>query len=84
VRTLSAVARLITLPSAALMGALCRLVGSLVGGLGGALIDLSILCALALYIYLRSRRRPVGSSNVTADWEDGARRRKAGARKERT
>ncbi|MEE2035527.1 inorganic phosphate transporter, partial [Rhodococcus chondri] len=66
-----AVAWLITLPAAGLMGALCWLLGSLIGGLGGVALDLSILCALALYIYLRSRRRPVDASNVTDEWEDG-------------
>ncbi|UYP20378.1 inorganic phosphate transporter [Rhodococcus sp. Z13] len=64
-----AVAWLITLPAAGLTGALCWWLCSLVGGLPGVLLDAAILCALGGWIYLRSRRQPVDSSNVNAAWE---------------
>ena len=36
----------------------------------GALVEFAILVALAGYIYLRSRKEPVGSHNVN-EWDDG-------------
>jgi len=66
-----AVAWLITLPCAGVVGALCWAVAHLIGGLAGVLVVFAVLCALALLMYLRSRRQPVDSSNVNADW-DGA------------
>ncbi|WP_067709020.1 inorganic phosphate transporter [Nocardia yamanashiensis] len=66
-----AVAWLLTLPLAGLVGALCWWVADLVGGLGGVLIDLSVLILAAVYMYLRSRRNRVDTSNVNEDWADG-------------
>ena len=62
----------ITLPAAGLVGAACWGVGHVIGGLGGALVLFGILVALSAWIYLRSRRAPVSSENVNAEWDEPA------------
>jgi PiT family inorganic phosphate transporter len=62
---------LITLPSAAIVGALMWWIGDLLGGLLGALTIFIVLCLLAGGMWLRSRRTPVDQHNVNDDW-DGA------------
>ncbi|AOD20401.1 inorganic phosphate transporter [Rhodococcus sp. D-6] len=64
------VAWVITLPCAAVVGAICWALAHLIGGMSGVLVVFAILCALALFMWLRSRRQPVDASNVTADWDD--------------
>ncbi|MFV9427741.1 anion permease [Rhodococcus aetherivorans] len=64
------VAWVITLPCAAVVGAICWALAHLIGGMSGVLVVFAILCALALLMWLRSRRQPVDASNVTADWDD--------------
>ena len=66
---------LLTLPAAAIVGAAVWFIGHIFGTSGagsavGALVEFAILLALAGYIYLRSRRRPVDASSVNADWDD--------------
>lgn len=61
---------LITLPSAAVVGAATWFVGNLIGGLGGALVIFVILVALAGYMYLRSRSTAVHAGNVNDDWAE--------------
>lgn len=65
------VAWLFTLPLAGLVGAVCWWIADLAGGLGGVLIDFAILIAMSAYMYLRSRRNPVDTSNVNDEWEGG-------------
>jgi PiT family inorganic phosphate transporter len=61
---------LITLPAAAVVGAVMWWIGNLVGGgLAGAIVDFVILLALAGYMYLRSRRTPIDHNNVNDEWE---------------
>ncbi|MFF2550671.1 anion permease [Nocardia sp. NPDC058058] len=66
-----ALAWLFTLPLAGLVGALCWFIADLFGGLGGVLVDFALLIAVSGYIYLRSRRNPVGTDNVNDEWEGG-------------
>ncbi len=66
-----ALAWLITLPAAGLVGAVMWWLGHLVGGAGGAIVIVAVLIALSTYMYLRSRKEPVGHHNVNAEW-DGA------------
>ncbi len=66
-----AVAWVLTLPLAGLVGALCWWVADLAGGLSGVLIDLSVLIAATTYMYLHSRRNRVDTTNVNEDWADG-------------
>ncbi|WP_073264754.1 inorganic phosphate transporter [Cryptosporangium aurantiacum] len=62
---------LITIPSAALVGALLWFVGDLLGGgLTGALVVFALLCAAAGAMYLRSRLAPVHAGNVNDEWDD--------------
>lgn len=62
-----AVAWLLTLPGAGLVGAICWLIGHSIGGLAGALVVFAILVVLAAFLYLRSRRDRVGTHNVN-EW----------------
>ncbi|MFI5932357.1 anion permease [Actinoplanes sp. NPDC051494] len=64
---------LITLPAAAVVGALMWWIGHLLGdGLAGSLAVFVILLAAAGFMFLRSRRTPVDHTNVNDEW-DGAR-----------
>jgi PiT family inorganic phosphate transporter len=63
------VAWLITLPSAAVVGALTWAIGHVIGGLAGAIAIFVILLACAGYIFWHSRKNPVGHHNVTDEWE---------------
>jgi PiT family inorganic phosphate transporter len=60
---------LVTLPSAAVVGAVMWWIGDLFGGLPGALAIFVILCTLAGWMWLRSRRAPVDHTNVNDDWQ---------------
>lgn len=66
-----AVAWLITLPSAGLVGAGCWGIAHLIGGLPGVLVVFAILLMLAGWMYAHSRRQPIDPSNVNADWDGG-------------
>ncbi|TQC47880.1 anion permease [Rhodococcus sp. WS4] len=66
-----AVAWLVTLPSAAIVGAVCWVIAHLIGGLPGVLVVFAALIVLAGFMYLRSRLQPVTSGNVNAEWESG-------------
>jgi PiT family inorganic phosphate transporter len=59
---------LITLPAAAVVGALMWYLSDLIGGLGGAIVDFAVLVAFAVVMYLRSRRAPVSHDNVNEEW----------------
>jgi len=61
---------LITLPAAAVVGAVMWWIGDLFGGVFGAIVVFVILLALAGYMYLRSRREPVDHNNVNDEWEE--------------
>jgi inorganic phosphate transporter, PiT family len=60
----------ITLPAAAIVGAVMWWIGHLIGGLVGALVVFIILLGLAGFMYLWSRRTPVDHSNVNDEWQD--------------
>ncbi|GAA2589718.1 inorganic phosphate transporter [Winogradskya consettensis] len=62
---------LITLPAAAVVGAVMWWIGNLLGGgLAGSIAVFVILLAAATYMFLRSRRTPVDHNNVNDEWED--------------
>jgi inorganic phosphate transporter, PiT family len=70
-----AIAWLVTLPAAALVGALSfwlsHGVESLTGSdLAGDGLIFVILVALSFYIWWRAQQQKVDSSNVNADWDD--------------
>jgi PiT family inorganic phosphate transporter len=61
---------LITLPSAAVVGAIMWYIGHLVGGgVAGAIVVFVILVAFAAFMFLRSRINPVDHNNVNDEWE---------------
>ncbi|MEU1958988.1 inorganic phosphate transporter [Nocardia sp. NPDC019304] len=61
------VAWLLTLPLAAVAGAICWAIAHLVGGLAGVLVVFALLIGLSALMYLRSRRDPVHTGNVN-EW----------------
>jgi PiT family inorganic phosphate transporter len=63
-----ATAWLLTLPSAGVVGALSYALASGIGGDAGVLVVLAVLVAIAVVIYLRSRRTAVRHDNVNAEW----------------
>jgi inorganic phosphate transporter, PiT family len=61
---------LITLPAAAVVGALMWYIGHIVGGgVAGAVVVFVILLGLAGFMFYRSRIDPVDHNNVNDDWE---------------
>ena len=67
------IAWVITLPAAALVGAIMWWIGNLVGGAFGGILMFVVLIALATFIYIRSRRSSVGAHNVNDEWQDAKR-----------
>lgn len=61
---------LITLPSAAIVGAICWAIAHFIGGLAGVLVVFAALIAFAVFMYVRSRKEPVDAANVTAEWDE--------------
>ncbi len=63
------VAWLITLPCAALVGAVTWGIGNLIGGIAGAGVVFVILVVFSTYMFWHSRKNPVGHHNVNDEWE---------------
>jgi inorganic phosphate transporter, PiT family len=59
---------LLTLPAAGAVGAGSFALADAVGGDAGVIVVLAVLAAISGFIYLRSRRAPVGHDNVNAEW----------------
>ncbi|MBN8883867.1 MAG: inorganic phosphate transporter [Salana multivorans] len=66
-----AVAWLITLPAAALVGAVSFFIANALPPLAGALTIFAILVAGCLAVWLRSRRQAVNAANVNDEWDAG-------------
>ena len=68
-----AVAWLVTLPAAALVGAVTFWISHTVAGVSSALLGdiviFAILVALSFYIWWRAQQQKVDASNVNADWD---------------
>lgn len=64
-----AVAWLITLPAAGLVGALTWWIGYLLGGAIGPIVVFAILLALAAYMWFRAMQAPVHAGNVNDEWQ---------------
>jgi inorganic phosphate transporter, PiT family len=65
-----ATAWLITLPSAGIVGALTYFIVHSIGGFAGTAIGFALLVAVAVAIWVQSRRAgTIDSKNVNADWE---------------
>jgi PiT family inorganic phosphate transporter len=63
-----AFAWLLTLPAAGLVGAVSYWIADGIGGDGGVIVVLAALVAIAVLIYLRSRKTAVSHDNVNAEW----------------
>ncbi len=59
---------LTTLPAAAAVGALMFLIGNALGPGVGASVVFLLLCAAGGYMWLHSRKEPIGHHNVNDDW----------------
>ncbi|MBK8461170.1 MAG: inorganic phosphate transporter [Micropruina sp.] len=59
---------LTTIPSAGLVGALMWLVGHLLGGVAGPLVIFAVMVGLAAWMWIHSRREPIGHHNVNDEW----------------
>ncbi len=76
---------LITLPSAALVGAVMWFIGHGLGRTAGPIVIFSLLCCLSVGMYVRSTRNRVDHENVNDDWQDRAgSKRRSLRRRERT
>jgi PiT family inorganic phosphate transporter len=64
-----AAAWLITLPSAAIVGAITFFITHLIGGFAGAAVGFGLLVVVSGLIYLQSRKAPIDHNNVNAEWE---------------
>jgi PiT family inorganic phosphate transporter len=64
-----ALAWCVTLPAAAVVGAVMWWIGHLVGGVAGGMVITLVLVALAGAMSLRSRRTPVTAGNVNDEWD---------------
>jgi PiT family inorganic phosphate transporter len=65
------VAWVITLPAAALVGALCWYLAHGIGGGIGVTVVFAVLIAAATLIFRHSRKTKVSHENVNADWQGG-------------
>jgi inorganic phosphate transporter, PiT family len=63
-----AVAWIVTLPSAGIMGAISYYIANGIGGTGGILVDLLLLVAASGLIYWKSRGTRVNPQNVNSAW----------------
>ncbi|WP_040808489.1 inorganic phosphate transporter [Nocardia concava] len=66
-----AVAWILTLPLAGLVGAFCWWLADLASGLAGVLLVAVLLIAASGAMFLRSRRNPVDTHNVNDEWQGG-------------
>ncbi|MVA77364.1 inorganic phosphate transporter [Auraticoccus sp. F435] len=63
-----AVAWVLTLPAAGLVGAVCALLVQVLPGLAGSLVVFGLLVVTTAFLYHRSRAQHVDHTNVNADW----------------
>ncbi|GBG40635.1 inorganic phosphate transporter [Mycobacterium montefiorense] len=64
-----AVAWLVTLPLAGLVGAVTYWIVHYIGGYPGAVVGFALLVAVSTTIYLRSRKNKVDQNNVNDEWK---------------
>jgi PiT family inorganic phosphate transporter len=64
-----AVAWVVTLPLAGLVGAVTYYIVHFIGGYPGAVVGFGLLVAVSAAIYVRSRKNKVDHNNVNAEWE---------------
>ena len=62
---------MVTLPAAAVVGAVMWAIGNALGGYVGPIVVVGILVALAGWMYLRASHQPVHADNVNEEWTGG-------------
>ncbi|MFZ1283263.1 MAG: inorganic phosphate transporter [Propionicimonas sp.] len=60
---------LITLPLAGLVGAVMWFIGHLIGGTAGSIVVFVLMCAAWGWMWLHSKREPIGHHNVNDEWD---------------
>lgn len=65
-----AIGWILTLPAAAVGGAITYYIGHAVGGVPGALLIFALLVGMSAFIYLRAQKQKIDAANVNADWDD--------------
>jgi PiT family inorganic phosphate transporter len=63
---------LITLPMAGLVGAVTWWIGHLIGGVAGPVVVFAMMVGAWLWMWLHSKRDPIGHHNVNDEWEPEA------------
>ncbi|HJE51334.1 MAG TPA: inorganic phosphate transporter [Tessaracoccus flavescens] len=66
----------ITLPSAAVVGAVTWFIGHSIGGILGAVVVFAILLAASAWMYLHSKKTEIDHNNVNDEWVEEATGRK--------
>lgn len=62
----------ITLPAAAIVGAITYYIANGIPTLAGPIVAFALLCALSGYMYWRAQQQKVDSNNVNAEWDDAS------------
>ena len=73
---------LTTLPSAAAVSALMFVIGHALGAGWGSAVIVALLVAAGLYMYLHSRKEPIGHHNVNDEWDDAKKPKKKNDKRE--
>lgn len=66
---------LTTLPSAAAVSALMFVIGNALGAGYGAAVIVLLLCGAATYMFVHSRKEPIGHHNVNDEWDDATQKK---------
>ena len=74
---------MVTLPAAALVGALMWAIGNALGGYVGPLAIVGVLVVLAGWMWRHASRNPVHQGNVNEEWAEGERTAPAAAPREK-
>ena len=63
---------IMTLPCAAIGGAVSYYIGHAIGGAAGAVVIFLLLVGLVSFIYYRAQQQKVSADNVNAEWDEGS------------
>ena len=66
---------LTTLPSAGAVAALMFVIGNALGAGYGSAIIVLLLCGAATYMFVHSRKEPIGHHNVNDEWDDAKKKK---------
>ncbi|MBK8447750.1 MAG: inorganic phosphate transporter [Micropruina sp.] len=66
---------LTTLPSAGAVAALMFVIGNALGAGYGSAVIVLLLCGAATYMFVHSRKEPIGHHNVNDEWDDAKKKK---------